>query len=403
MLTLLSKRIIDKLQENTVINSLIIFYCSFMIMSPPFFIAYFPSHIKTPLRLLGILFILIVYFFYIIYKKRISKLFVLAFLMCSYFLVVCIFNHNGFYSSLYSNFLMVLSGIALFEIYINSELKDSFIKMNYLYWLSVILLSIIGYLFQYEKIITMVFGYWNYSFIYNRNIYLPFFIVYILFEKQYIFINKSKVYRIISYIMSILLVFFSILTGAAISTATLIIIYSYEYIFSKIVLYKRLFGNFRIYFIILLFIFFLLVFPGSNSPITNIISEIFHKEPGLSGRDAVYDIDRMFFLNNPIFGYGARDEYYSLIGVPSAHSFVFQYLIDGGIIGLLLISINYKKIIDAIRRKIPFDLSCYLLLVLFAFTMRNLFEAIGLNYMFFPLASIYFSFNSHYEDYYLFN
>ena len=122
----LSKFIINKIYEKTILSYFIIFYCSFMVCCPPFFITYVPGYIKTPLRLIGMFTILLIYVFFVIYKQRISKLFVFTFVMCLYFFIVCIINGNDYYYALYSNFLMTISAVALFEIYSNSNIKKIF-------------------------------------------------------------------------------------------------------------------------------------------------------------------------------------------------------------------------------------------------------------------------------------
>lgn len=388
----LSKIIIDKLQKNTIMNYIVILYSSFMICPPPYFVSYVPSYIKTPLRLLGIFFILFIYFFFVIYKRRISKLFVSVFVMCLYFLIICLVNHNDYFYALYSNFFMTLSGIALFEIYTNSNLKKEFIKINYYFWL----VSIIVF------IIVLITGYDNLAHMYNRNNYIMFIIIYLLFERAMLMMEDNMMYRLISYIMSVVLIVFSIVIGSATTVSVLIIINSYVYIFDRVDLYKRKFDNFFLYAIALVLFFFLFIAPGSKSPIIDFVSALFHKQSGFSGRNVWNDVAREVILKRPIFGYGSMQEYYSLLGEEYVrpHNFVFQYLIDGGLIGLILLFNCYRIIINSIKRKTNIDLRNYLFIVLFAFTLRNLMEALGLNYLFYVLGHIYFFCSTTSEDYY---
>ena len=387
----ISAYIIDKLQKKSIFNYMIILYSSFMICPPPYFVTYVPGYIKTPLRLIGIFFIIFLYFFFVIYKRRISKLFVSVFVMCLYFLIICLVNHNDYFYALYSNFFMTLSGIALFEIYTNSNLKKEFIKINYYSWL----VSIIVF------IIVLITGYDNLAHMYYRDSYIMFIIIYLLFERAMLMMEDNKIYRIISYIMSVVLIVFSIASGALTSSIVLIIIYLYLYIFQKVDLYNKLFNNFNIYLLFVLLTFVLLIYPGSNSLLSDTISRLFGKADGLAGRDVIYDIDRALFLKKPIFGYGSMSDYTDLIGWNNAHSFVFQYLIDGGIIGLLFLFNSLRLVLKAIYRKT--NLKHYLMLIFFAFLLRNLFEAIGLNYMFFILANICFFIDTFNADYYVFN
>lgn len=388
----ISEKIVNCFFKSSKLNYFIIFYCSYMVCCPPYFTTYVSGYIKTPLRLLGILFILFLYFFNVIYKQRISKLFVSAFIACLYFFIICVLNKNDYYYALYSNFIMALSSIALFEIYMNSNLKKEFILINYYSWMVSIFIFVAVFL---------IGGLDSLMNIYNRNNYVMFFIMYILFEKQLLLIDDKKSYKIVSYIMSIVIVLFSIITEAATASVVLIMIYAYIYLFDKIDLYKKLFSNFNIYLTVLIVFFFLLIFPGSHSPLVNIISKLFNKVAGFSGRSGWYDIDREIFLRRPIFGYGSRQYYNSLLGTfhASPHDFVFQYLIDGGIVGFALLVYCYKIVIETIKRKGNLNLVCYLLMVLFAFTLRNFFEAIGLNYVFFVLANIYFMYMTYDDDY----
>ena len=161
-----------------------------------------------------------------------------------------------------------------------------------------------------------------------------------------------------------------------------------------------MFDNFLVYSIIISLVFILLIYPGSQSLLANYISRLFNKTDGLSGRDVIYDVDRVLFLSKPIFGYGSMRDYTDLIGRSNAHSFIFQYLIDGGIIGLLLLFNCYRIVINSINNKNSLNKRCYLFFMLFVFTIRNIMEAIGLNYLFYVLGIIYFMYEMHANDYY---
>ena len=320
----ISRYIIERFHKDSIFNCFIMLYCSFMIYCPPYFTNYLPSNIKTPLRLIGISFILFLYFFYTIYKKRISKLFVFTFIMCLYFFVICIVNGNDYFYALYSNFFMTISAISLFEIYTNSELKLDFIKINYFLWLISIFIFVLVYLSGYENLESM----------YNRNNYIMFIFIYILFEKQLMLMDNNKIYKIISYIMSVVLILFSIATGAATASVVLIVIYIYEYILDRNDIYKKVFDGFNIYAIVLLLYFMLMIFPGTHSPFANFVSQLFHKEESWSWRSMFYDIDRDLFMKRPIF-----------LSILSAALICFSsYFSSISLVSLIILSSNPYKI-----------------------------------------------------------
>ena len=60
-------------------------------------------------------------------------------------------------------------------------------------------------------------------------------------------------------------------------------------------------------------------------------------------------------------------------------------------------------VVDCIKRKSDNNIRCYLYLMLFVFTIRNMMEAVGLNFIFFVLSSIYFMAETTEDDYFKFS
>ena len=388
MLSLIKKAansIYLSIMSNKILNIFIIFYCSFMIYAPPYFVNFVPSSIKTPLRLLGMVFILLFFIIFTIHRARIEYLFIPVFLLCTYLVLLTVYKKTYFNVAIYSNFIMTLSGLSLFSIYMDSDYKKEFVIMNYSIWLISILIFFIVLLFDYTAFTTM----------YNRNTYIMFYLTFFLFQEKLNILIENKKIKYLSMIMVFITLLITTLSHAATSMICVIFYILYKSLIQYNKNLSKLFKIFEspyIYILLLSLVFFLIIFPGTNSELSNIISRIMGKTEGLSLRSPIYDSDKIAIANNWLFGYGCQDTpgYQSIVNWYDPHNFIFQYLIDGGVIALSLMLISFYFIHKNISLNSKYPIKSFLYFMFFVFLLRNMFEAIGLNYLYFYLANIYY-------------
>ena len=362
-------------------------FTSIMVFCPPYYTRFVPGIIKTPFRLIALFILFVLYFAFVIYKKRISKLFIITFILCLYFLIINIIYKRSLSYSLYSNFLLTIGAIAIIELFLNSELKLDFIKFNYFFWMFNIFLFFLILLFSYKL----------YATIFNRNNYILLFIFFLLLERNLILEYNNKFVNNNSYFICFILILMSFISKASTTLFCFIIYYIYIHIINKYFtkLRNKFLNNFNIYLLVVCLFFIIFVVFGTHSNLINIVSSLFKKSNEFSGRGKFYDAAVTMFLNKPIFGNGHNIEY----EIWNAHNFILQYLVEGGIVGFSLIVTSYILIIKTINRKTNLDVICYLFLVLFIFTLRNQLEALGLNYLYFILSYIYFYYKTCDKDY----
>ena len=83
--------------------------------------------------------------------------------------------------------------------------------------------------------------------------------------------------------------------------------------------------------------------------INRIITKVFEKSEGLTGRTVIYSRLVEIFKGSPIFGYGYNSEIFNRItNIGNAQNGLFQVMIDYGIVGtVIIIIILYKAFLDS--------------------------------------------------------
>ena len=107
--------------------------------------------------------------------------------------------------------------------------------------------------------------------------------------------------------------------------------------------------------------------------IQSMITEVLHKDLTLTGRLQIYAMLPDLFKNSLIIGYGYNSDIFAgLIGYGNAQNGMFQYVLDCGIVGAVVLVINWINSVSCVKNKE--QLSWPIICVIYGFTICSLVE-----------------------------
>lgn len=380
------------INNKLIFKSLFIAYISFMIYPSILFLYYCDTKTKLMLRVIGFLMMLVLYIRYILKQRRISRLFISCMALSIYLLINTIINNGSLTFMLYSNFILVIMVLICCEYFFETDNQELFVKINLIY------LFINNIVYLLHTIIITEDG-----LILRRNhlilFYLPAIIYGFIITRNYSD-NKFTVLNCISLIV-ILINYF--IRGGAATFVALLLIYVALIIYYKRIKLFSMFYNYKLYlFVLAIFFIFFDCYIESN-PLVNVMCRLLNRIGGFSGRDYIYSSAIKVIKNNYIFGIGVIDSFAKYLIWDSSHNFLFQYLIYGGIIALILLSTTIVITFKSIDRIKDNSYRFVYLIICFSFLLRNMFEDLGLNYLFYVLGLLYYSNHDDVKKYIYFN
>ena len=357
-------------------------YVSFMIYPSHAFISFVDTKTKLVLRGIAFLIVCVLYIGELIKTKRISKLFVLTSILSIYLVIVTFVKHGAKEIALYSNMIILFSIFMSVELFYLKSYRKEYVYINcILLYINLIILLILNTCIHY--------GYNDNLF--NRNNFILYYFPLLIFEYIIKIDYDNNIWKVLRCISFIIILIISIRVGGTTSIICLILFYLLVYLLQERLVNIKFLTNWKVYYLFLLIVFVVFIYNIDKIQITNFISSILNKANGFSGRDQVYIGAKEHIFKNFFFGIGTQTEYYNIYnGLINAHNFIFQYWIDGGTIGLifLLLPITFAFVCTS-RLKVASDR--YVSLVfLTIFLLRNMFEAIGLNYLFYTICIIHY-------------
>ncbi len=145
------------------------------------------------------------------------------------------------------------------------------------------------------------------------------------------------------------------------------------------------------------FIIVMLDYILTNQSISYFIINILHEDLSLTGRMKIYSYLKIVFYQSPLLGHGYGN--YSvgtMVGYGNAQNSVFQYLIDYGICGFLILIITIYKLTKKDRKlkvtNITYPLYIYLFVIIMCATVEIVF-----NHIFFLVLFLIYNYN-HQEE-----
>ena len=376
------------MNNRLVLKSLVIAYISFMVYPSIIFLYYCDDVIKLLLRAIGFLMMLVLYIKYIIEQKRVSRLFISCIVLSLYLLIITIIKNGSLIYMLYSNFILVIIALICCEYFFETNNQELFVKISFLYFS----INNIVYLLH-----TIFVG--NDSLILRRNhlilFYLPTIIYGYIIGKDY----NNKTYNYLIAISSAIIFINFFIRGGTTTFVVLLLIYLAILIYYKKFKLRPIFYNYQLYLIILVFFFVFFDCYIESNYLVNLLCGIINKYPGFSGRDSIYLSAIKVIQNNLICGIGVIESFSHYLIWDSSHNFIFQYLIYGGVIALVLLTITIVvifKSINCIKEK-PYRF--VYLIICFSFLLRCMFEDLGLNYLYYILGLLYYSNHDDYNKY----
>lgn len=380
------------MKNRLVLKSLVIAYISFMVYPSFVFLYYCDGRIKLLLRSIGFLMMLVLYTKYIIKQKRISRLFVSCIVLSLYLLIITIIKKGSLIYMLYSNFILVIIVLICCEYFFENNNQELFVKISFLY-------------FSINNIVYLLHTFFvgDDSLILRRNhlilFYLPTIIYGYIISKNY----NNKTYNCLIVISSAIIFINYFIRGGTTTFVVLLLIYLAIYINYKKFRIRSIFYNYQLYVFILAFFFVFFDCYIESNPFVSLLCRVLNKYVGFSGRDVIYSSAINVIQNNLIFGIGVIDSFAKYLIWDSSHNFLFQYLIYGGIIALILLSTTIVITFKSIDRIKDNSYRFVYLIICFSFLLRNMFEDLGLNYLFYVLGLLYYSNHDDVKKYIYFN
>lgn len=357
-------------------------YVSFMIYPSHAFISFVDTKTKLILRAIAFLIVLILYLKELIQFKRISKLFILTSIISFYLAVITIVKHGAIDIALYSNMIILFSIFMSTELFYVESYRKEYVYINYiLLYFNLIILFVLNIIIHY--------GYYDNMF--NRNNFILYYFPLLVFEYIIKMDYDNKIWKVLRCISFIIILIISIRVGGTTSIICLSLVYLFIYLLKDKLINFKILSNWKTYYLFLLIVFVVFIYNIDKIQVANIISSLLNKTNGFSGRDQVYIGAKENILKNFFFGIGTQIEYYQIYnGLINAHNFVFQYWIDGGTIGLILLLIPLTYTFVCANRLTNVADRYVYLMFLTIFIFRNMFEAIGLNYLFYTICIIHY-------------
>lgn len=170
-------------------------------------------------------------------------------------------------------------------------------------------------------------------------------LIYINFENT--IINKKIIFTIICGFLS------CIVTWTATNIVCFLVLFIFLFLsnskYLNLIINKMKLKHTLIFGIVL---FFLIDVFQMLSIFSHIIENVLHKSITLSARTYIWDVVSALFINKPLMGYGYYDSIIlanNYFTPANAHSFFWEILLSGGIIGLLLIMIIISRFAKSLK------------------------------------------------------
>ena len=285
-------------------------------------------------------------------RRKISKYSKGVMIYAIYIFMVTIFNKVNI-ATCVKVYLLNISIILLCELIFNSNYKFEFVKFFTSYFLTLLVFNMIGLIFNYINMGTMV----N-----KENIYLlgqdNRFILYIiptLLGYYYLNINNKsgKIGMIMTYIIGVV----TLAVVWSVASLAILIIIGLGFLVLTVANKHDIKINSYIILILLITLSVTIVFLKIQNCFENFIVNVLHKSMTLSYRTIMWDDAKEMLIKNPvnlIFGFGYFDTQDSFIHMPikvnHLHNIIMDPLFAGGIIGLTIYIGNLCIISNSINK-----------------------------------------------------
>ena len=285
-------------------------------------------------------------------RRKISKYSKGVMIYAIYIFMVTIFNKVNI-ATCVKVYLLNISIILLCELIFNSNYKFEFVKFFTSYFLTLLVFNMIGLIFNYINMGTMV----N-----KENIYLlgqdNRFILYIiptLLGYYYLNINNKsgKIGMIMTYIIGVV----TLAVVWSVASLAILIIIGLGFLVLTVANKHDIKINSYIILILLITLSVTIVFFKIQNCFENFIVNVLHKSMTLSYRTIMWDDAKEMLIKNPvnlIFGFGYFDTQDSFIHMPikvnHLHNIIMDPLFAGGIIGLTIYIGNLCIISNSINK-----------------------------------------------------
>lgn len=285
-------------------------------------------------------------------RRKISKYSKGVMIYAIYIFMVTIFNKVNI-ATCVKVYLLNISIILLCELIFNSNYKFEFVKFFTSYFLTLLVFNMIGLIFNYINMGTMV----N-----KENIYLlgqdNRFILYIiptLLGYYYLNINNKsgKIGMIMTYIIGVV----TLTVVWSVASLAILIIIGLGFLVLTVANKHDIKINSYIILILLITLSVTIVFFKIQNCFENFIVNVLHKSMTLSYRTIMWDDAKEMLIKNPvnlIFGFGYFDTQDSFIHMPikvnHLHNIIMDPLFAGGIIGLTIYIGNLCIISNSINK-----------------------------------------------------
>ena len=307
----------------------------FLLYPPDAFWTRLPGSIKTPVRLLGCLIILVSYIAIVLRERQISKMILGYSVFFVYTFLNTVIKQGDIFSALYNMGVLAFAMLMFFEGFCRED-RRRFYLLIYITMYVQILINLYTYIrmlpISTDAEIYCYFGNTNAWF----NYYFPAIIVgYLLYE------DKKDLRMLVSIVVVSAIALATSYKNRSATTLFIVALLIIYLLFFNRRIFEKLF-NIVTYSIANAAIFFLIVFPGSTeNSFKLLLSDIFNKTTTFSSRTPLWDRAKVLVGEHIITGYGAytREEMTAAInigGLNHFHNMYFTEIYLGGMIGFVL-------------------------------------------------------------------
>ena len=379
--------IVNKISNIKAVNVLLISFCFFVVYFPPFAKNVILQPCLNNIRVFGLLLIIILYLFKLFNDKKISNLVLGTSVFVIYLFIVSFINKSASTIIYTYQIVNLLCAVIINDLFSIKD-KRNLYYMSIFVILSIYLLVEIFFYIYYAFILDEAYPFIIFS---NRNVMFVFLIpVFVLYNY---FINSK--YKYIYCFIVIISILFNVINHSLITSVALSSFLFYSIYITNT---KKIY-NFQTSYIILvilvLFIFINYVYLGTNSLFVKYIDRLsifVHKLHSLYDRAEIYDYVREYYSGSSIFGMGYK-YYYDGAEVFSrgfhlTHSTMFDILIWGGGVGLILFFMIQYIVVDNVKNNNNYK--AFVLFAIFIITLRDMFESTSLYFILFNYGLLYY-------------
>lgn len=352
-------------------------YFFFVVFCPPFAKSLIPFIFLDMIRIVGFLLIIMTYLYRTIIKKQISVLVLSAIFLSSYLFIIsylnaCVFVHYAY------QIINLLCAVFITDIFSDESDKTLFCKVILviltIYFIAQIIISIVDFVFDTS------YGYFIYA---NRNVMFVYLMpIFLLFDY---FINSE--YKKFYLIIILSAIIFNLVNTCFTSTVVLTCFTIYAIYLNKCKKIYRFQYSYLLFLVLILLFFFSFVYFGTNSIVLKAINDLpkfLSKVQSIFDRAEIYNIAKSYFNSNPIFGIGYRYYYDFII----THNTIYDILIWGGVVALVLYFVNLFVVINTHKKDIKYQ--SYVIFAILMIELRDMFESPSLYYVFFNFGLLYY-------------